>query len=159
MKKSPIFPKSEIGDYNGHDGFDSQLNFSKFLEETKNHASQIKSQAPSPYQTKAVNKGLGEERKKKKSWKYSLFSWMKVKKKSKSAMESSSPCISNPRRGSVSGPIYGSGRKGLVARPISGPLSSLFTPVRKGEAEVPYMCLDQINYPIGQTYGPVYLVT
>ena len=81
-----------------------------------------------------------------------------------SSMEpAASTNISKPRKGHVSGPIYGSGRgdEMKLRRPTSGPITNLFNPINRGEDEISYMCLDQINNNSHhvKSYGPVYLVT
>ncbi|KAF8388663.1 hypothetical protein HHK36_025343 [Tetracentron sinense] len=157
MKKSPIFPRYESGNYTGS-GFDPHLEFSQYLEEARKHANEEEIQAPWPY-PKAEKIIMGEE-KNKKSWKSYLFSWLKIDKKSKPHMEpASSSHISKPRRGSVSGPLYGSGgqAESTHRRPTSGPLAGLFNSKRSGGVEIAYMCLDQPSDV--QAYGPVYLVT
>uniref|UniRef100_A0A5B7BDE1 Uncharacterized protein n=1 Tax=Davidia involucrata TaxID=16924 RepID=A0A5B7BDE1_DAVIN len=163
MKKSPIHPKYEAGDY-GDYGFDPQVDFSQFLEEAREHACKENSSYPE----EAGKKQLGEVKKSKKSWKRSLFSWWKAEKRGNPSMEAPTSCqISNPRRGYVSGPICGTGGGGGGGasckpwRPTSGPLTTLFHPTKRVENEIPYMCLDQLNnHPHGvQSYGPVYLVT
>ncbi|XVF25301.1 hypothetical protein REPUB_Repub13aG0201600 [Reevesia pubescens] len=141
-------------------GFDP---FDQFLEEARQHARDINFQRSSSCSEEVGKKRLGGEKKNKKSWKNSLFSWWKIDRKSK---PSSNPVdglnISKPTKGYSSGPLCGIAR-GVDAprrRPSSGPVSILFNPTRKVENEVPYMCLDQPNDPYQiNAYGPVYLVT
>ncbi|KAL5822254.1 hypothetical protein ACOSQ3_020160 [Xanthoceras sorbifolium] len=162
MKKSPIHLDYETSDYGVHE-FDPQLDFSQFLEEARQHANEMSFQSSSTYTEELGKQKLGGEKKIKKSWKNSLFSWWKVHKKSKPSMEpANTSSISNPRKGHVSGPIYGSGRGDdmKLRRSTSGPITNLFNPIRKGEDEMPYMCLDQLNDSHHvKSYGPVYLVT
>ncbi|CAK9144690.1 unnamed protein product [Ilex paraguariensis] len=166
MKKSPIYPNYDSGDYYGCE-FDLQVDFTEFLEEARKHTSEGNFDVAPPYPEEEGKKQLVEvgERKNKKSWKSSLFSWLKPDKKSKPIVEPSNttPYISKPKRGYVSGPIHGNGGGGAIGRPrrpTSGPIMSLFNPTKKVENEIPYMCLDQLNNPHGfQSYGPVYLVT
>ena len=104
-----------------------------------------------------------EEKKSKRSWKHSLLKWWNAEKKTKTIVEpANSSNISNPRKGHVSGPIYGSGR-GVEARhrrQTSGPLTNLFNRSKSVENKNRYVCLDQLNNPHGvKAYGPVYLVT
>ncbi|KAK3220641.1 hypothetical protein Dsin_014611 [Dipteronia sinensis] len=151
-------------DYGVHE-FDPQLDFSQFLEEARQHAKEVNFEASSTYTEEIGKKNqLGGEKKIKKSWKNSLLSWWKVHKKSKPIMEpaASTSNISKPRKGHVSGPISGSGRgdEMKLQRPTSGPITNLFNPIKRGEDEIPYMCLDQINNSHHvKSYGPVYLVT
>ncbi|KAK4839514.1 hypothetical protein QYF36_022487 [Acer negundo] len=163
MNKSPTYLDYETSDYGVHE-FDPQLDFSQFLEEARQHAKEVNFQASSTYtEETGKKKQLGGEKKIKKSWKNSLLSWWKVHKKSKSSNEpAASSNISKPRKGHVSGPIYGSGQgdEMKLRRSTSGPITNLFNPINRGEDEIPYMCLDQINnsHPV-KSYGPVYLVT
>ncbi|KAK2651990.1 hypothetical protein Ddye_011846 [Dipteronia dyeriana] len=161
MKKSPTYMEYEASDYGVHE-IDPQLNFSQFLEEARQHAKEVNFEASS---TNAEETGKKKQKKIKKSWKNSLLSWWKVHKKSKPIMEAaaSTSNISKPRKGHVSGPIYGSGRGDdmKLRRPTSGPIINLFNPIKRGEDEIPYMCLDQLNNNSHhvKSYGPVYLVT
>lgn len=113
------------------------------------------------------------EKKIRKSWKSSLFSWWKVHKKTKPDMDiepANTNHISWPRKGHVSGPIYSSGIGGdrKLRRTTSGSItsiSSLFNfnssrRVAEDDIDIPYMCLDQISSSNHvKSYGPVYLVT
>ena len=141
----------------------SIFDYDQFLEEARRHARQGNPQGPSPHGDEAGKGRLSEEKRSKKSWKSTLFSWWKADKKNKPSVEQV-PCsrISDPRRGHVSGPIYGSGRRtdGKQRRPTSGPLTSLFNPTRKAETDIPYVSLNQLSSShSAQAYGPVYLVT
>lgn len=140
--------------------------FDQFLEEARQHAREVKFQAPSTFSEETGKKKLGEDKKTKKSWKKSLFSWLKMEKNSKHpSMQpaANTSHISKPRKGHVSGPISGSSSRGdgmRQRRPTSGPIAYFFSPSRKVENEIPYMCLDQLNNPHHvKSYGPVYLVT
>ncbi|KGN58479.1 uncharacterized protein LOC101209455 [Cucumis sativus] len=147
----------------GFDDFDIGLNFSKFLEEAKHHATQQHFKAAS-IEEETERKWLAQEKKNKKSWKNTLFSWLKSDKKSKSLPKpEKNPHTPNKRRVYVSGPIYSEamtidGRP--RRRPMSGPIASLFNPTMRTETEIPYMCLHQLSAPnTNQNYGPIYLVT
>lgn len=120
--------------------------------------------ASSTYLEEPSKGKTGEEKKMKKSWKNSLFGWWKVEKKSKTSTElANTSHISTPRKGHVSGPIYGSGRGDDTRRnqrPTSGPITTFFNPIRRVENGIPYMSLDQLNDSHHvKSYGPVYLVT
>ena len=141
-------------------GFDP---FDQFLEEARQHAGHINFQRSSSCSEEVGKKRLGGEKKSKKSWKNSLFSWWKIDRKSK---PSSTPVdgldISKPTKGYGSGPLCGTARGADTRRRClsSGSVSILFNPTRNVENEVPYMCLDQPNDPYQiKAYGPVYLVT
>ncbi|GAV87317.1 hypothetical protein CFOL_v3_30743 [Cephalotus follicularis] len=162
MNKSPVCPNYDTSDY-GESGFDPRVDFLQFLEEGKQHASEVTFRASLPYSEEAGKNIPGEERKGKKSWKHSLFLWWKAEKNSNPIMESASNApISKPRRGHVSGSMYQSGMGGKRRhwRPTSEPLSSIFNSTRTAANEMPYVCLDYHNNPHHvKTYGPLYLVT
>ncbi|KAK6268327.1 hypothetical protein QUC31_012487 [Theobroma cacao] len=166
MSKSPVHPKHETSDYACYE-FDPQVNFSQFLEEARQHARDINFQRSSSCSEEVGKKRFGGEKKRekksKKSWKNSLFSWWKIDRKSKPSPDPVDGLhISKPTKGYGSGPLCGTAR-GVDTRrrrPSSGPVSILFHSTRKVENEVPYMCLDQPNDPYQiNAYGPVYLVT
>ncbi|PIA43290.1 hypothetical protein AQUCO_02000605v1 [Aquilegia coerulea] len=170
MKKSPIFPNSEPALLDPHGLFDPTLHFSQFLEEAKkNRTSEAKTQTLSQLRNQqAQTKMPSHEKNINKSWKSALlFSWLKVDKKHKPPRASSSsvsPHTSYLKPGSLSGPIYGSGRKATpslqVKRPVSGPISNLFNVRKDQDLSIPYVSLDELNHPTNsQAYGPVYLVT
>ncbi|KDP40623.1 hypothetical protein JCGZ_24622 [Jatropha curcas] len=163
MKKSPVYPNYDTSDYVGYE-FDPQVDFTQFLEEARQHAREVNLQNSLPHAEETVKTRTEEEKKSKKSWKNTLFKWWKSdnKKGEASKQPANSSHVSNPRKGHVSGPIYGTG--GTVdmklRRQTSGPLANLFNPIKRTGNEAPYMCLDPINNPHGvKAYGPVYLVT
>lgn len=104
------------------------------------------------------------EKRNKKSWKTSLFSWLKRNKSTKQQINSAT--VSTARPGHVSGPISRTmDVKNAAGRikprgSISGPLSGLFSSSRTEDHELPYMNLRKANCPQQvHPYGPVYLVT
>lgn len=117
-----------------------------------------------PHQEETKNK---KKKKAWKPWKVFLLPLWKGEKKSKhhTEQEANFSHVSNTKRGFASGPVYHTSGKDTDGRPrrlTSGPLSSLFSPTRKADSEIPYMCLDKLNTPRcggARTYGPVYLVT
>ncbi|GMI77830.1 hypothetical protein HRI_001452300 [Hibiscus trionum] len=156
MSKSPTSPKHETSGCSSYE-FDPQVNFSQFLEEARLQSS---------CSEEVGETRLGAEKKSKKSWRNSLFSWCKIDRKRKPGSDpvhvSTTP---KPTKHYGSGPLCSrTTTKGVETpphwRPLSGPVSVLFTPTRKMENEVPYMSLDQPNNPYHiNSYGPVYLVT
>lgn len=64
-------------------------------------------------------------------------------------------------RGSVSGPVYiteSCTSYLTTGRPSSGPLAGTLTPARKGEVEIPYISLRELN--MDSTHRiPIYVVT
>ncbi|KAJ8553200.1 hypothetical protein K7X08_023878 [Anisodus acutangulus] len=168
MNKFPIYPKYEAGDYCGYE-FDPHTDFTDFLSEARNHASEEKFGA-TPQRSVELGKNNYEKDVKKtskKSWKSSLFSWLKSdsKKNQRGREPSKGSNINKPKRGCVSGPMPGINGPGAIAgrpnKPLSGPLTSLFSPMNRVDNEVPYLCLQKVkDSTLGvQSYGPIYLVT
>ncbi|KAK4395017.1 hypothetical protein Sango_1656000 [Sesamum angolense] len=160
LHKTPgdgLAPLSALNNY-GH-------RFWLFLEEARKnaclgnlHTAQLEA---------AGKKQLDSEKKNRKSWKSSLFFWLKTDKKrflTKQSMKGST--VPKPRRQHFSGPVQGQGAVGGIMtagsqRTASGPLISLFSSTKRAEEyEVPYMCLGhQLNNPQKlHSYGPIYLV-
>lgn len=163
MKTSPVFPGNEAGSYFGYE-FDPHADFAQFLQEARKRTCDEGNFKAAPRHSEETRKTQSNgEKRNKKSWKSSLFSWLKSDKKSKNLVEplhgSATPKLS---RGIVSGPTHGSAGGLIPARPrkpISGPLTSLFNPAKK-EDEIPYISLSHLTNPHeAQSYGPVYLVT
>ncbi|KAL0414988.1 UNVERIFIED_CONTAM: hypothetical protein Slati_3330700 [Sesamum latifolium] len=160
MNTSAIFSRHQTADYCNYD-----FDFTQFLEEARKnaclgnlHTAQLEA---------AGKKQLDSEKNNRKSWKSSLFSWLKTDKKRKSTkqpMEGST--VPEPRRQHFPGPVQGQGAVGGIMtaraqRTASGPLINLFSSTKRAEEyEVPYMCLgQQLNNPRKlHSYGPVYLV-
>ncbi|KAI3455683.1 hypothetical protein Pfo_012346 [Paulownia fortunei] len=162
MNKSAVLSRYETADYCGYE-FDYQADFTQFLEEARKSA--CHGTLNTAHLEAAGRKQLDWEKKNRKSWKNSLFSWLKTDKKGKSTKKpTNGTTVSKPRRGHVSGPVQGTVggiTTGRAQRPVSGPLTGLFTSTRRaGEYKVPYMCLGEFNNPQKlHSYGPVYSVT
>ncbi|KAJ8498531.1 hypothetical protein OPV22_009083 [Ensete ventricosum] len=163
MKKPPIFPKDEHGNCSEL-GYDLQLDFSKFLEEARNHASSVLSLPQSDSLEKVRMKDA-----KKKTWKRSVSFWFKFRKsageeatsKTNNTLKDSNPLDADHRP--FSGPLFGNGSKfsqlhQRIRQSTSGPLACCFTPTRAEETEVPYRYLDHQSHPLrAQAFGPIYL--
>ncbi|KAM7471919.1 hypothetical protein LguiA_010102 [Lonicera macranthoides] len=166
MKSSPVYPKYENLDYNEYE-FDPQVDFAQFVKEARTQACNLNFEEAPPYAHEAGKKQMDEGQKHKKSWRRSLFSWLKAAdKKSRPTVErsNSSYNLPNPKRGYVSGPIHanGGGVIGGPKRPTSGPLTGLFNSTMKMDDKnnIPYLCLNRLNNPHSvQSYGPIYMVT
>ncbi|PWA86186.1 hypothetical protein CTI12_AA141320 [Artemisia annua] len=166
MDKAPVYPNSESGDE-----YDPQLDFAQFLKEAKTHALCHKFPASPLHASEEDEKeDFDGRRKPKKSWKSSIFPWLKKHSKARIIVEEQPAALtrtyskSKTRQGYVSGPI--NGIKSCTAerpkRPTSGPLSGFFNHRKKmdDQFQMPYISLGQINSPRDiQSYGPVYLVT
>ncbi|KAL3511555.1 hypothetical protein ACH5RR_024272 [Cinchona calisaya] len=165
MKMSPVYPRNEAANCHGFE-FDPQADFKQFLEEARKHSCErnLKAEPRHIEETRKAHQSNGEK-KKRKLWKSSLFSWFKTDKKSKNLVEPlHGSTIPQLRRGIVSGPILQGSAGGLITgrprKPTSGPLMSLFNPPKGKEDEIPYMCLSHLNtHDSHQSYGPVYSVT
>ncbi|CAI9753694.1 unnamed protein product [Fraxinus pennsylvanica] len=160
--KSPTYKKYDSADYFDYE-FDCQADFKQFLDEAKACQGNFKTE---PLEKVGIKGQLQGEKKNRKSWKNSLFSWLKTDKKNKSVMQQSprnGTVGSEPRHGPFSGPVRGSGGGSITSRPqnpTSGPIASLFLSSKRVEDEVPYVSLGQLNISHAvQSYGPVYLVT
>ncbi|XP_016468137.1 uncharacterized protein LOC107790697 [Nicotiana tabacum] len=170
MNKFPIYPRYEAGDYCEYE-FDPQSDFTDFLTEARNHESEGKKTGvtpPRPVESRKNNFEKDVKKTCKKSWKSSLFSWLKSsdnKKNQRNREASKGSTINKPKRGCVSGPMPGYSGPGAIAvrpkKPTSGPLTSLFSPMNRVDNEVPYFCLQKFkdSSPDVRSHGPIYLVT
>ncbi|PWA84842.1 hypothetical protein CTI12_AA155540 [Artemisia annua] len=166
MDKAPVYPNSESGDE-----YDPQLDFAQFLKEAKTHALCHNKFPASPLASKEAEKEeFSGRRKPKKSWKSSIFPWLKKHSKARIIVEEQPEAVtmtyskSKTRQDYVSGPINGIKvfKAERPKRPTSGPLSGFFNHRKKmdDQFQMPYISLGQINSPRDiQSYGPVYLVT
>ncbi|CAA3003443.1 uncharacterized protein LOC111402679 [Olea europaea var. sylvestris] len=160
--KSPMYKKYDSADYFDYE-FDCQANFKQFLDEAKACQGNFKIEPPEKVGIKGQLQG---EKKNRKSWKNSLFFWLKTDKKNKSVVQQSprnGTIGSELSRGPFSGPVRGSGGGSITDRPrkpTSGPITRLLLSSKRVKDEVPYVSLGQLkNSQDDQSYGPVYLVT
>lgn len=166
MNKFPIYPKYEAGDCCGGYEFDPHTDFTDFLTEARKHVSEGKFGA-TPARSVELRNNNSEKKNCKKSWKSSLFSWLKTDKKKNQGIRETSKgsTINKPKRGFVSGPMPRISGPVAIAgkpnKPLSGPLTSLFGPMNRVDSETPYLCLKKVkdSTPGVQSYGPVYMVT
>lgn len=167
MNKFPIYPRYEAGDYCGYE-FDPQSDFTDFLTEVRNHESEEKKFGVTPPRPVELGKNNFEKDIKetcRKSWKRSLFSWLKNKKNQRNREPLKGSTINKPKRGCVSGPMTGISGPGAIAvrpkKPTSGPLTNFFSPMNRGDNEIPYLCLQKFknSSPDVRSHGPIYLVT
>ncbi|XP_022892039.1 uncharacterized protein LOC111406909 [Olea europaea var. sylvestris] len=141
MKTSTMSRKHTTTDYCGYE-FDYQTYVTQFLEEPRMNG--FDGNLISAPHEEAGKKKLDKGKRNKKSWKSSLFSWL--------------------RRETRNGKPDGTGASitgGFWARRLTlGPLIGLLNLTRRVEDEVPYMSLGQLNNPQDVlSYGPVYLVS
>ncbi|KAL3639823.1 hypothetical protein CASFOL_014791 [Castilleja foliolosa] len=128
------------------DEFDYQEGFTQLLEEAiKNSCSNT-----ATFQSHKYVKN-------RKSWRKSLFSWLKA--------DGNRKLTKKPMSGHVSGPVQktdGGIDTGRATKAASGPITGFTVSTKRAdEYEVSYMCLEQINKNTKKccSYGPVYLVT
>ncbi|KAF8011260.1 hypothetical protein BT93_J1768 [Corymbia citriodora subsp. variegata] len=162
MRKSPVYPKCEASDY-GATEFDPQMDFLQFLDEARQHICEPNVRASAQNSAEMVAKrNPGEDKKRRKSWKSSLLSWLRTEKKSKPQAAPASHHHNHKPRKIVSGPIFGASKESdaRLRRLNSGSFSNLFNSTKRAENEMRYMSLEELDKPQGvKNYGPVYLVT
>ncbi|KAK6914617.1 hypothetical protein RJ641_019734 [Dillenia turbinata] len=163
MQAAATHKYCECGEHNGFH-FDPRVDFAQFLEQARRHASRGHLDAHSSCSQEAKRK-RSKEKGEKKSWQSSLFSWWKRDRKTKPCEEPAGIAQNSHTRwgGYASGPIMQNGEVAKVRqqRQSPGPLSSIFNPTKKVEADIPYVCLDHhLNKTRSKhSYGPMYLVT
>lgn len=155
-------------------GFDPQIDYFQVLEEARKHkreASRSIDLLHFKLQKPISKDDKGSKKKRRWWWKNALLFF-----KSKWAAHHHRPSpLEYPHHyrgggGSISGPIYvtdslsGSNTPcRTTARPLSGPLAGSLTPMRKGDLEIPYVCLRDLNldqqHVIPAPPMPIYLVT
>ncbi|KAF5207090.1 hypothetical protein FRX31_003325 [Thalictrum thalictroides] len=178
--KSPVFPIPQHPQHFSDYGFDPQIDYLQVLEEAKKHKKDFsrsidnlhfKLQKPISKEESKKNKN-----RKKKWWKNALLFWKKKVNHNNCCDEEADDYIKRSKeyRG-LSGPVYiTESRSGsstpcrVSSRPTSGPLAGTLTPMRKGDFDVPYVSLRELNmeqYAEEQNYRfstsamPIYLVT
>ncbi|KAA8527431.1 hypothetical protein F0562_034854 [Nyssa sinensis] len=173
--KSPIFPMPEPQHFSDY-GFDPQIDYFQVLEEARKHkretsrsidALHFKLQKPiSKDDSKKIKKN------KKRWWRNALlfFRWKRTHNERTNPDRDDGVRRARPIMGSISGPVYiTESRSGsstpyrTASRPSSGPLAGTLTPTRKGEVEIPYISLRELNmeqqHRISTSAMPIYLVT
>ncbi|XP_059632757.1 uncharacterized protein LOC132275312 [Cornus florida] len=171
--KSPIFPISEPHHFSDY-GFDPQIDYFQVLEEARKHKVETSTSSIDALHfnlkipiSKEESKKI--KRSKKRWWRSALlfFRWKWTAHNYKDKPISSN---GGALRGSISGPVYFTeSRSGsaspyrTTSRPSSGPLALTMTPSRKGEVEVPYtslreMDVDQQQRRVSTSALPIYLV-
>ncbi|XP_050371835.1 uncharacterized protein LOC126789819 [Argentina anserina] len=178
--KAPIFPMPEPQHFSDY-GFDPQIDYFQVLEETRKHkrdgtrsidSIHFKLQKPiskdDHYSKKPHNK-------KKRWWKSALlfFKWgwthhhHRHSRLCGGGREDVHQARAKAFRASISGPIYiTESRSGSSTpyRTASGPLAGTMSPVSKGEMEIPYLSLRELNMEQQQRVSTssamaIYLVT
>ncbi|KAK4427454.1 hypothetical protein Salat_1514300 [Sesamum alatum] len=162
MNTSPIFSTADYRNYE----YDYQADFTQFTSDYTQFLEEARKNAClGNLHTTHLEAAGDSEKKNRKTWKSSLFSWLKTDKKRKSTKQlTNGSTVCKPRRQHYSGPVEGQGTVGGIMtgraqKAASGPLISVTK--RAEEYEVPYMSLgQQLHNPHKlHSYGPVYLVT
>ncbi|KAF8017478.1 hypothetical protein BT93_H2603 [Corymbia citriodora subsp. variegata] len=188
--KSPIFPIAEPQHFSDY-GFDPQLDFFQVLGEARRHkrdaaaaraidSVHFKLQKPISkddhhhHKSKrpSSSSSLHKFKNKTRWWRNALLFFKRwAHHQQRDRIEEPHRAGSRPPfRGSVSGPVYLAESRSstpgtpyrTVSRPSSGPLAGTLTPTRKGDVEVPYVSLRDLNMePRTSTSSaiPIYLVT
>ncbi|XP_065859499.1 uncharacterized protein [Euphorbia lathyris] len=178
--KSPIFPMPEPQHFSDY-GFDPQINYFQFLEEARNHKRDTTSFKPIDSLHFKLQKPISKDEsgrkthKKKRWWKkaFLFFKWKWIQPHIEDDEEDVHRARARAFRGSISGPVYiTESRSGsstpyrTTNRPTSGPIAGNLTPARKGDLEIPYLSLRQLNMEQRQeqrfstsSARPIYLVT
>ncbi|XP_043710748.1 uncharacterized protein LOC122659708 [Telopea speciosissima] len=177
--KSPIFPMPEPRHFSDY-GFDPQIDYFQVLEEARKHKRETSRSVDALHfkLQKPITKEDSKKSKKKKKqwWTNALLFWRW--KWAHGDTPNGEDCGFNKRtrvcRGSISGPVYiTESRSGSTTpyrtscRPASGPLAGTLMPTMKGEIEIPYLSLRDLNidlepqqhHRISTSAMPIYLVT
>ncbi|GAB4851310.1 hypothetical protein Ancab_030605 [Ancistrocladus abbreviatus] len=178
--KSPVFPMPEPQHFSDY-GFDPQIDYFQVLEEARKHKREMSRSIDTFHfkLQKPISKDDSKKKKKKKRysfwWKNALL-FFKSKWAHHYHHDNQPTTKSRPiRAGSISGPIYvtesissgccsgSSTPYRTTSLPSSGPLAGTMTPTRKGDIEVPYFSLRDLNmdqpHRISASSMPIYLVT
>ncbi|CAK7333334.1 unnamed protein product [Dovyalis caffra] len=185
--KSPIFPMPEPQHFSDY-GFDPQINYFQFLEEARKHKREtitarssvdslnFKLQKPISKEESANRKIHKAKKKQKKWWRKALlfFKWKWIHSGHKDDyldQEDVHKARARAFRASISGPVYltdslsgSSTPYRSASRSSSGPLAGTLTTARKGDLEIPYLSLRDLNMEqqqqrISTSSMPIYLVT
>ncbi|XP_042516353.1 uncharacterized protein LOC122090730 [Macadamia integrifolia] len=161
-------------------GFDPQMDYLQVLEEARKHKRETSRSVDALHyklQKPIYKEDSKKSKKKKKWWSNALLFWRwKWAHGDRPNGEEYGSFNKRNRvcRGSISGPVYiTESRSGsttpyrTTSRPVSGPVAGTFTPTAKGEIEIPYLCLRDLNmdmepqkhHRISTSAVPIYLVT
>ncbi|KAL0538002.1 hypothetical protein IC582_026996 [Cucumis melo] len=182
--KSPVFPFPEEPQHFSDYGFDPQIDYFQVLEEARKHRRESSRSIDSIHfkLQKPISKDDSKnitKKKKKRWWKNALlffkWKWIHIHHQNDAANflhDDVHQARARAFRASISGPVYVTeSRSGSstpcrsTTRPSSGPLAGTLTPTRKGDVEIPYLSLRELNmeqqqYRISSSAPmPIYLVT
>ncbi|XP_021770814.1 uncharacterized protein LOC110735001 [Chenopodium quinoa] len=178
--KSPVFSMLEPNHFSDY-GFDPQIDYFQVLEEARKHKRETTTRSIDTLHFK-LQKPISKDDAKKCSKKKRRQWWWKnavlfFKTKWAAQHQRPSPLDYHHHQqpykgGSISGPIYFTdsliGSEPIspcrtTSRPTSGPIAGTLTPTRKGDLEIPYISLKDLNmepsHVISAAPMPIYLVT
>ncbi|KAK9136841.1 hypothetical protein Sjap_007435 [Stephania japonica] len=179
--KAPVFPVPPQPQHFSDYGFDPQIDYFQVLEEARRHKRDIFTRSIDSLHFK-LQKPISKDESKKKNkskrkrwWKNALLFWRWKWVHNGEEEEEENGYVRRSRstyRGAISGPVYiTESRSGSVtprrsaSRAASGPIAGTVTPTRRGEVEVPYFSLRDLNvveeddHLFAQSQSPIYLVT
>ncbi|KAD3641534.1 hypothetical protein R6Q59_004152 [Mikania micrantha] len=174
--KSPIFTIQEPHHFSDY-GFDPQIDYFQVLEEARKHKRETSSSRSAidnqhfklqkPISKDDNSKKIKKSRKR--WWKNALHFF---KRKRTDSSDSNLHRVYGTGVRTLSGPLYltesrsGSStpyHRTSTSRPSSGPLAGTITPARKGDLDMPYISLTEVNmdqsHRISASPMPIYLVT
>ncbi|OVA13435.1 hypothetical protein BVC80_8775g19 [Macleaya cordata] len=178
--KSPVFPIPQQPQHFSDYGFDPQMDYLQVLEEARKHKRESSSSRSIEALHFKLQKPISKDdsKKKKNKWWRNALKFCKrkwIQNVNLDGVENDGTHIKNRAnyRGAISGPVYiTESRSGsstpcrTSSRPTSGPLTWTLTPTRKGENEIPYLNLRELNldqqqehHRISTNAMPIYLVT
>ncbi|KAJ4969173.1 hypothetical protein NE237_015874 [Protea cynaroides] len=177
-KKSPVFPMPEPQHFSDY-GFDPQIDYFQVLEEARKQKRETSRSIDALHfkLQKPISKEESKKSKKKKKWWTNALLFWKWKWADGERLNGEEGRFNTRNRlcqGSISGPVYiTESRTGSTtpyrtsSRPASGPLAGTLTQTLKGELEIPYLSLRDVNmdmepqqdHRMSASAMPIYLVT
>ncbi|KAH9621223.1 hypothetical protein KSS87_004137 [Heliosperma pusillum] len=171
--KLPVFPILEPQHFSDY-GFDPQIDYFQVLEEARKHKRETTRSIDTLHfkLQKPISKDDQKKNKKRRWWWKNAVVFFKTKWAAQHQRPSPLEYHNHsPENRSISGPIYVTeSLSGSTtpyrssSRPTSGPLAGTLTPSRKGDLDIPYISLKDLNMEpphviSSSTPMPIYLVT
>ncbi|KAL6958286.1 hypothetical protein U1Q18_029968 [Sarracenia purpurea var. burkii] len=174
---SPIFPMPEPHHFSDY-GFDPQIDYFQVLEEARKHRREASRSIDALHfrLQKPISRDESKKIKKNKRrwWRNALLFFRRKWYRNDGPHHEDGIGVVHRGRAvkgpSISGPVYiTESRSGPItpyrttSQPSSGPIAGTLTPMRKGEVEIPYISLRELNvepqHRIPTAAMPIYLVT
>ncbi|XP_074307222.1 uncharacterized protein LOC141642341 [Silene latifolia] len=169
--KLPVFPMFEPQHFSDY-GFDPQIDYFQVLEEARKHKRETTRSIDTLHfkLQKPISKDDQKKNKKRRWWWKNAVVFFKTKWAAQHQRPSPLEYHNHNLNQSISGPIYVTESLSgsttpyrSTSRPTSGPLAGTLTPSRKGDLDIPYISLKDLNmepsHVISSTPMPIYLVT